>query len=127
MKDNKREMSYFALRVLIGLLFLIPGVFKIMNPNAFIGMLESMSFPIPFVLGWVVIICEILCGAAIIIGWNTKKATIPLLVIIIIGLIIGIITLDISNQASIMNVMWHLVGLAALSHISTVGSGKFKI
>ena len=72
------EMKYLhhANRILLGLLFLVPGLMKlfVMGPSAVVGMLDGLGFPIAGFLAWVLIVVEIVCGAMIIFNYQLKYA-----------------------------------------------------
>lgn len=57
-------------RLLMGALFLVAGVAKLLNPDGFVGWLGSMGFPA--VIAWGVIAFEILAGIAFAIGLKVK-------------------------------------------------------
>ncbi|MBI2108154.1 DoxX family protein [Candidatus Woesearchaeota archaeon] len=69
------------LRVFLGLLFIVPGITKLMNPAGIIGLVGKIGFPIAPIFGWIVIISELVCGAALIAGYKLKYAVWPLVVI----------------------------------------------
>ena len=56
------------LRVVLGLLFIIPGLGKLVNPAMIIGMLGQLGFPAATLLGWVLLLSEIVFGAAVLTG-----------------------------------------------------------
>jgi putative oxidoreductase len=65
----------FVGRVLLGLLFLVAGVNKLMaGVDGTAGMIESAGLPLPVLLAWIAIAIEIIGGAALILGWKTKQA-----------------------------------------------------
>lgn len=128
MKNENRELSYFALRVTLGLLFIIPGFAKLMNPASIQTMLSGIGIPFPEIFGWIVILSEIICGSALILGFRVREMAWPLVIILIVAtLFIHMQSINPSNSTSVMNVLWHLVGIAALVHLQTVGGGKYRI
>lgn len=62
-------------RVLLGLLFLVAGVNKLMGGvEGVAGMIASAGLPLPMLLAWLTIAVEIIAGAALIVGWKTRHA-----------------------------------------------------
>lgn len=113
------------LRIALGLLFLIPGLSKLMNPSMVSGMLSGLGFPIAVVFTWILILIEIIFGVMLLIGIKTEIAVWPLFIVLLIALLlVGIPSFNMTDVQSIMNILWHLVGLAGLLTISSTGSGK---
>jgi putative oxidoreductase len=113
------------LRIALGLLFLVPGLAKLMDPAMVTGMLSGLGFPTASIFTWILILVEIIFGALLIIGIKTEIAVWPLFVVLLIALLlVGIPSFEISNVQSVMNILWHLVALAGLLSISSTGPGK---
>ena len=72
------------LRIASGLFFLIPGIFKVLAPDAFLAMMvdfpEILQPHLPSLFKFV-IASEVIGGIMLIIGWNIRLA-VPVLVII---------------------------------------------
>lgn len=84
-----KQYAPFALRIGIGGIFLTIGILSLANPTAVKAMLLEMGFPITAILAWILIIIEILCGAAVLIGWKIKYTTIPLALLLFVSLVIS--------------------------------------
>ena len=113
------------LRITLGLLFLIPGLSKIMNPSIISGMLSGLGFPIAVVFAWILILVEIIFGILLLIGIKTEIAVWPLFIVLLVALLlVGIPSFNMTDVQSVMNILWHLVGLAGLLSISSTGPGK---
>src|SRR3989344_9255217 len=98
------------LRITLGLLFLVTGLAKLMDPAMVTGMLSGLGFPTASVFTWILILIEIIFGALLIIGIKTEIAVWPLFVVLLIALLLaGIPSFEISNVQSVMNILWHLV------------------
>lgn len=85
----KNSYSTLFLRISIGGLFLIMGIMKVLNTEKAIGMLSGLGFPAPEVFAWALILVEILCGAAIVVGFQMKYTAIPLALILVVVLILN--------------------------------------
>ena len=83
MADAKNYGPTF-LRLGLGILFIFMGLGKLQNPAGITGMLANIGFPAAVFWAWLLLLSEIIFGAAILIGFKVKFTTIPLIIIIII-------------------------------------------
>ena len=118
-----KEYNPSVLRLVLGLLFIIPGVTKLMNPVGVIGMLQGMGFFWPIVWGWLVILSEVLFGLTVLVGWKLKYTIWPLVVIMIVASVLVVIP----NMKSPTNLLFHLLAIAGLLSIAWTGPGKFAV
>lgn len=66
-------------RMLMGLLFLFSGVGILLNGvSGAAGMIEMKGLPVAILLAWVVVAVKIVGGAALMAGYETKKAVLAL-------------------------------------------------
>ena len=74
-------------RVLLGLLFLIPGLMKLfyIGIAGVTSMISTIGFPIPAVFAWILILSEIIFGLAILVNWKLHYTVWPLIVIMLVG------------------------------------------
>ena len=74
-------------RILLALVLLVAGLTKlfIVKPSAVTEMLTGMSFPVPVILAWILILSEIVFGIAILVKWNLKQTVIPAIIIFVIA------------------------------------------
>jgi putative oxidoreductase len=114
-----KEFGPFALRIGIGGLFLITGIMKIMNPPAIIGMLDNLGFPGPTFWAWLLILAELLCGAAVLTGFRLKWTTIPLAIVMIVAIAV--------NLDQIMIPLNNAVILSALVSLWLSGPGAWAL
>ncbi len=61
-----------ALRVMVGVIFLLMGLPKLQNPSGFIGFVTTLGFPAPSIIGWIPVILEPLGGLLLILGLGTR-------------------------------------------------------
>lgn len=126
--DQKHEIGHFVLRVSVALLFIIPGLSKLMDPSMIAGLLGQIGFPLPLLFAWIVLLSEILFGVALLIGWKTEYTAWPLLIILVVAfLTVTVPAVDMSNVGSIMSVLWHILGVGALVSIIMTGPGKYAV
>jgi len=69
---------YITGRVLIGLYFLIPGIFKILSFSEYIQIVTTNDVPFPSLSLIIVIMCQLIFGSSIILGRFLKVASIVL-------------------------------------------------
>ncbi|MBS3066567.1 DoxX family protein [Candidatus Pacearchaeota archaeon] len=124
MKGKYNEYGPTLIRVFLGLLLLIPGISKLMNPAGITGLLTGIGFPIPVLFAWIVILGEIIFGVTIIIGWKVKYTAWPLAII----LAVAVITVAIPNMnGNPINLLFHLQAIAGLISLTLTGSGMWSI
>tara|TARA_Y100000310_G_C20573206_1_gene759106 strand:+ start:704 stop:1102 length:399 start_codon:yes stop_codon:yes gene_type:complete len=130
MNENKCKCSEYGptvLRLTLGLLFLLPGLSKLMNPGMIIGMLGSMGIPAASLMGWIVILSEIVFGAAVLVGWKLKKTVWPLVVIMGVAIIAMVIPSFGTNPMAMINLLFHLTAIGALISLYLTGPGAYTV
>lgn len=110
------------LRISLAALFLFTGISKLMNPSGIAGMLAGLGFPASTALGWIVLLSEVVFGLALLVGWKTKYAVWPLIIILAVATIF--VSVPSGNW---VNVLFHLVGAAALLSLLLSGPGKLAV
>lgn len=114
-----------VLRVTLGLLFLVPGISKLMSPEGITGMLSGLGFPAAALFAWILIIVEVLGGAALILGKKMKHAVWALFIVLLVAtLLVHLPALDFANQGTVMDMLWRFVGLGGLLSLHSTGPGK---
>ena len=74
--DNLKTYAQPAARILLGLIFLVAGLGKLADVQGFTGYMQSGG--VPALLAWPVILLEVVGGAAIIAGFQTRIAALAL-------------------------------------------------
>lgn len=115
------------LRIVTGLLFLLPGIMKLMDPAGITGMLSGLGFPAPSLFAWVLLLSEIVFGASLIVGWKTKYTTWPLIIVLAVATLTVALPGAMENPMGWINVLFHLVGIGALIAIFSDGPGVWSI
>ncbi len=78
MSSDFDKHIYITGRVLIGLYFLIPGIFKILSFSEYIQIVTINDVPFPALSLIVVIMCQLIFGSSIILGRFLKVGSIVL-------------------------------------------------
>lgn len=82
--DNNK--TTILIRLMVGAVFLSEGIQKFLFPALRgSGRFEKIGFPLPEFLGNLVGTFEILCGTFILLGFFTRLASIPLIIIMLIA------------------------------------------
>ena len=84
----RRNLPMILIRVIVGLVFLLEGVLKFVQPAAMgAGRFAAIGLPFPHLLAPLAGVIEIGCGAAILLNFFAGDAAIFLLAVIITALI----------------------------------------
>ena len=125
-KMDKKYAKYgpTILRIFLGLLLFVPGISKLMNPSGIIGMVSGLGFPVATLLGWLVIISEVLLGLTLIIGWKVKYTVWPLVIILTVATIFVVLPNAGKNP---VNLLFHLQAIAGLISLYLTGPGAIAL
>jgi putative oxidoreductase len=124
MNNKYKEYAPTILRVVLGALFIVPGLQKLMNPAMIIGMLGKLGFPAAGLLGWVLILSEIGFGATVLAGWKLDKTVWPLVIILLVAMFkVHIPAIFAGTPMALVSVLWHIVGIGALISLYFSGPG----
>jgi putative oxidoreductase len=89
--SNKNSSAQFSntlilIRFVVGFVFLSEGIQKFLFPELRgVGRFESIGLPWPEFLGYWVASFEVLCGLAISLGFLTRLAVIPTIIIMLVA------------------------------------------
>ncbi|MGB7363543.1 MAG: DoxX family protein [Rhodococcus sp. (in: high G+C Gram-positive bacteria)] len=121
-------LAPLALRVGVGIVFLVHGLSKLENgpATAFSGMLTGLSVPAPTLFAWLVTIAELVGGIMLIAGLLTRLVTLPLIAtmigaIFLVKIDVGIIA-DMGAGAEL-----DIALLAGLVALLVMGPGRLSI
>jgi putative oxidoreductase len=79
--------SVILVRLIVGAVFLSEGIQKFLFPNDLgVGRFVKIGIPAPQVMAPFVGVCEISCGAVILLGLLTRLATIPLIIDMLVAI-----------------------------------------
>jgi putative oxidoreductase len=121
----QKEYAPTILRVVLGALFIIPGLQKLMNPAMIIGMLGGLGIPASALLGWVLILSEIGFGTAVLTGWKLDKTVWPLIIILLVATVkVHIPAFFSQTPMALISVLFHLTAIGALISLYFSGPGE---
>ena len=84
MSSDFDKHIYITGRVLIGLYFLIPGIFKILSFSEYIQIVTINDVPFPALSLIIVIMCQLIFGSSIILGRFLKVGSIVLVLNVVL-------------------------------------------
>jgi putative oxidoreductase len=117
-------------RVLLGALFLVAGIRKIMFYSGSVAYFTKLGFPAPEVMGLLAILIEVGGAALLILGWQTRRISWLLVLFTIIATAMAhrFWEFDAPQYANQMN---HFLKNAAivggLLYVAVLGAGKLSI
>lgn len=127
MTHKYKNYAATGLRVFVGLLFIIPGANKLMNPAMITGMLGGLGFPAAGFFAWVLLLSEISFGAAVLLGWKLEYTVWPLVAVLGVAVLTVHIPALGSSPMATVTVLWHLMGLSALVSLFLSGPGEHAV
>lgn len=127
MENENSKYGPTILRVFLGLLFIIPGFSKLMNPGMITGMLGQLGFPIAGFFAWLLLLSEIVFGAALLLGYKVKYAVWPLALVLVIATVTVHLPSMAQNPMGVVNVLFHLAAIAGLVNLFLVGPGALGV
>ncbi len=82
------ESSGILIRLMVGVIFISEGIQKyLFSELRGVGRFISIGIPYPEIMGQIVGLFEIVCGILVLIGLYTRKAAMPLLVIMLVAIL----------------------------------------
>ena len=73
-------------RILIGVLFLVAGIMKVMNVAGTTAYMTRLGFPAPVIFAYLSIVFEVGGGILLIIGWQTRRVAWLLALYVLVAL-----------------------------------------
>lgn len=84
---SNAQASILLIRILVGSIFLSEGLQKFLFADKMgVGLFERLGLPSPEVLGPLVGVAEILCGALVVLGLATRAAAFALMIVMLVAL-----------------------------------------
>ncbi len=73
------------LRVFFGVLFAVAGLAKLSDASSVAEFFASVEIPMPLFMVYLVGLVELICGAALVVGFLTRLAVIPLIITMVVA------------------------------------------
>lgn len=127
--DRLTATGIFWLRLAAGVFFLLPGLYKFIQPADFRTMLTTFPDVIqPYLdpLFLVVAILEVLGGIALILGMGTRLAVIPLIAITVVASAF-VVRFDTSSDIRVLSLYAHVMGAGLYAALFFLGSGRWAL
>lgn len=115
-----KKYAPFALRLGFGIMFLVAGIMKLTNPAKITGMLEGLGFPGFAFWAWLLILAELIGGAALIAGFKLKWITPPLAVVLLVA------TVTVAYKQP-TNLLMHIALISGLVSLWLSGPGRLGL
>ncbi|HEX8925311.1 MAG TPA: DoxX family protein [Terriglobales bacterium] len=125
-----RSRAVLCLRLAVGLVFLTQGILKYIDPNMGVNRFARIGFPQPYFTAHFVGAFEMVCGALVLLGFATRIAAVPLLIVICTA----IASTKIPELARPHQGFWYMVSdartdfamLMSLLFLLRAGAGKWS-
>lgn len=117
-------------RILLGALFLVAGIRKIMFYSGSVAYFTKLGFPAPEVMGVLAILIEVGGSALLILGWQTRRISWLLMLFVVIATAMAhrFWEFDAAQYANQMN---HFLKNAAivggLLYVAVLGAGGLSL
>jgi putative oxidoreductase len=126
MNTAAQSQTLLAGRILLGLLFLVSGIRKVMYYAGIIGYFTKLGFPVPEVMVWLAIAFEIGGGILLIVGWQTRWAAWLLLAFVVVATAMAhrFWEYDAAQYANQLNhLLKNVAIIGGLLYVAVTGSG----
>jgi len=117
-------------RVLLGLLFLVYGVIKITSIAGTSGYMAKQGLPAPELFAWAAALIELIGGALIIVGWQTRRVAWALAVYTLVATGIGHRFWEFDGEVRMLqmaNFMKNIMIVGAFCLLYVAGGGPCSI
>lgn len=129
MKD-KEDLGIFILRMSMALIFLVPGIYKVFRPEAFIGFLEVFPVFLAPVLPLLFLgatVFEIMVGVFLVLGYKVRWIALPAAVLLFVALITVVIPDAAVSKIGLINILFHVSGIGIFISFLFLPPGKWSV
>lgn len=112
-------------RVLLSLLFIISGAFKLVGFAGFVGYVGSFGIPFETLVAGVVVAIEILGGLALFLGFHARIAAWVLSIFVFLTILVA--HRDVGDQAQMTAALKNLAIIGGLVYVAKFGSGPWSL
>ena len=112
-------------RILLSAIFVQGGVSKLMAMGATVGYFTHVGLPVPEAAWAVAVFCELVCGAALLVGLLTRPAALVLAVWCIATALVA--HADFGDRMQAINFMKNLGLAGGMLYAAAFGAGRFSL
>jgi putative oxidoreductase len=117
-------------RILLGLLFLVVGIRKIMFYSGSVAYFTKLGFPAPEIMGVLAILIEVGGGALLLLGWQTRRISWLLVLFVAIATVMAhrFWEFDAAQYANQMNhFLKNVAIIGGLLYVAVLGAGGLSM
>ena len=117
-------------RIAMAVLFLIPGIQKLMAVAGTAGYFAKLGFPMPGVMVWVSIVIEIGGAVLLILGWQTRRIAWLLILFVVIATAMAhrFWEVDAAQYGAQLNYfLKNLAVVGGLLYVAAFGAGALSV
>jgi putative oxidoreductase len=117
-------------RILLGLLFLVVGIRKIMFYSGSVAYFTKLGFPAPEIMGVLAILIEVGGGALLLLGWQTRRISWLLVLFVAIATVMAhrFWEFDAAQYANQMNhFLKNVAIIGGLLYVAVLGAGGLSL
>jgi putative oxidoreductase len=117
-------------RILLGLLFLVAGIRKIMFYSGSVAYFTKLGFPAPEIMGVLAILIEVGGGALLLLGWQTRRISWLLVLFVAIATVMAhrFWEFDAAQYANQMNhFLKNVAIIGGLLYVAVLGAGGLSL
>lgn len=117
-------------RCLIGTLFLVAGIMKVMNVAGTTAYMTRLGFPMPELFAYLSIVIEVGGGILLVVGWQTRKVAwfLALYVLVALGAAHRFWEYDQAQRVNQINhFLKNLAIIGGLLFVATFGPGRASV
>jgi putative oxidoreductase len=117
-------------RILLGLLFLVAGIRKIMFYSGSVAYFTKLGFPAPEIMGVLAILIELGGGALLLLGWQTRRISWLLILFVAIATVMAhrFWEFDAAQYANQMNhFLKNVAIIGGLLYVAVLGAGGLSM
>jgi putative oxidoreductase len=117
-------------RILLGVLFLVVGIRKIMFYSGSVAYFTKLGFPAPEIMGVLAILIEVGGGALLLLGWQTRRISWLLVLFVAIATVMAhrFWEFDAAQYANQMNhFLKNVAIIGGLLYVAVLGAGGLSL
>jgi putative oxidoreductase len=131
MNPGAQSNTMLVGRIAIAVLFLVPGIRKLMAVAGTAGYFAKLGFPMPEVMVWLAILIEIGGALLLILGWQTRRIAWLLILFVLIATLMAHRFWEFADAAQyaaqMNNFLKNVAVIGGLLFIAAFGAGALSL